>query len=207
MTVYVESNFVVEHALQQEEYESCDRIVRLASRGSIELVIPAFSLAEPHLAIAGKEKVRNRLSHDLRTHLAELGRSRRHREIPARFENLASVLIASARGERDGLRETITHLLRCAQIIALDTPVLKLASDVEERYGLSGQDSIVLASVLSDLEARHPRESCFLNRNSKDFDDPGILEGLEALGCRFFPRFGEGLRYISSRLAAEDLSG
>jgi hypothetical protein len=189
MTVYVESNFVLEQALQQEECESCDRIVGLALGGLIELVIPAFSLAEPHLAIAGKEKVRNRLSHDLRTHLAELGRSRRHREVPARFENLASVLIASARGERDGLRETITELLRSAHIIPLDGAVLKLASEAEDRYGLSGQDSIVLASVLSDLEIRHPGESCFLNRNSKDFDDPGVLErcAADAFACLHGP--------------------
>ena len=59
MTVYVESNFVLEQALQQEQSDSCDAIVNLAASGDISLVIPAFSLAEPHQALALKEKTRN----------------------------------------------------------------------------------------------------------------------------------------------------
>ena len=51
MTVYVESNFVLEQALQQEQSESCDSLVRLAEAGDISLVIPAFSLAEPHIPV------------------------------------------------------------------------------------------------------------------------------------------------------------
>src|SRR5947208_12665018 len=97
MTVYVESNFVLEQSLQQEECDSCAEIIDLASQGRIMLAVPAFSLAEPHLAILGKEKARSRLSSDLRRQLFELGRSKPHREVPATFEVLASVLIASAK--------------------------------------------------------------------------------------------------------------
>jgi len=46
MNVYVESNFVLEHALEQEQCESCEELIRLASAGSIRLLVPAFSLAE-----------------------------------------------------------------------------------------------------------------------------------------------------------------
>ena len=73
MTVYVESNFVLEQSLQQEECDSCAEIINLASKGKISLTVPAFSLAEPHVAILGKEKTRNRLSNDLRGQLFELG--------------------------------------------------------------------------------------------------------------------------------------
>ena len=44
MTVYVESNFVLEQSLQQEECDSCARILDLASTGRILLAVPAFSL-------------------------------------------------------------------------------------------------------------------------------------------------------------------
>jgi hypothetical protein len=47
MTAYVESNFVLELPLQQEECEDCSAIVELASQGRLVLVVPAFSLAEP----------------------------------------------------------------------------------------------------------------------------------------------------------------
>ena len=104
MTVYVESNFVLEHSLQEEESDSCRAIIELALAGRISLAIPAFSLAEPHIALSGKERVRSRLSNDLRTHLSEMGRSRPHQEAPANFEPLAALLIGRAHEEREGLR-------------------------------------------------------------------------------------------------------
>jgi hypothetical protein len=56
MNVDVESNFVLEHALEQEDCESCATIIGLAADRHITLVLPAFSLAEPHQAIAGRLK-------------------------------------------------------------------------------------------------------------------------------------------------------
>jgi hypothetical protein len=42
MTVYVESNFVLEQALQQEQCDACDEIQQLAVSGGVSLVVPAF---------------------------------------------------------------------------------------------------------------------------------------------------------------------
>jgi hypothetical protein len=76
MTVYVESNFVLEQSLQQEECDSCAELIDLASKGRILLAAPAFSLAEPHAAILGKEKARFKLSNDLRhTLVSSAGRN------------------------------------------------------------------------------------------------------------------------------------
>jgi hypothetical protein len=200
MTVYVESNFVLEQSLQQEECNSCAEIIDLASKGCIILTVPAFSLAEPHVAISGKEKARSRLSNDLRKQLFELGRSKPHRAVPATFEALASILIASAQLERDALRDTISSLLGAAEGISLDATILKSAADMQAEFRMSGQDAIVLASVLAHLDLHHPPESCFLNRNTKDFDDPDIHERLEASGCKFFGKFEDGLRYVVARI-------
>lgn len=161
MNVYVESNFVLEHALQQEESLSCREIIRLASAGQITLVVPAFSLAEPHQAISVKAKARSRLGGDLRSHLGELARSKPHREIPATFDVLAAVLIESAQLERDGLRQTVSAFLSNAEVIPLDALVLRSAANIEATFGLSGQDAIVLASVFGHLEANRPDQSCF----------------------------------------------
>jgi hypothetical protein len=200
MTVYVESNFVLEQSLQQEECDSCAEIIDLASKGRITLVVPAFSLAELHMAIAGKEKTRTRLGNDLRIQLLELGRSKPHRTVPESFEALSSILIGSAQLERENLRYTIADFLRTADVIALDAVILRSAAEVQIQHGMSAQDAIVLASVLAHLGLHHPPESCFLNRNAKDFDDPYVLERLEALGCKFFAKFEDGLRYVASRV-------
>jgi hypothetical protein len=66
MNVYVESNFVLEQALEQEQCESCDRLIGMASARSLQLVIPAFSLAEPHGTLLNKKNARSRLDNDLR---------------------------------------------------------------------------------------------------------------------------------------------
>ena len=200
MNVYVESNFVLEHALEQEECETCAEIIRLAADHRLILVIPAFSLAEPHQAVTAKAKARSRMGDDLRRHLDELARSKPHRDIPATYDALAAALIASAQFERDGVRRATSELLQSAEVIPLDGPTLRSAAEIEIEYGLSGQDSIVLASVLAHLESTAPAESCFLNRNTKDFDDPDIREKLETLGCRFFPKFAPALAYIRTRI-------
>jgi hypothetical protein len=200
MTVYVESNFVLEQALQQEECDSCAAIIDLASKSLISLTVPAFSLAEPHVAIATKEKARSRLSNDLRNEIFQLGRSKSHRSAPAIFGPLAAVLIERSQLERASLRDAISQLLRAADVIPLNAAILGSAADVQTHYDMSGQDAIVLASVLSHLETHRPSESCFLNRNSKDFDDPNIRERLETFGCKFFAKFEDGLRYIISRI-------
>jgi hypothetical protein len=200
MTVYVESNFVLEHSLQQEECDICNGLMDLASKGRITLAVPAFSLAEPHVAIMGKEKTRSRLGNDLRAQLSELGRSKPHREVPGAFESLAAVLIARAQFERDGLRDTISELLQTADVIALDTTILRSAADLQIEYRMSGQDAIVLSSVLAHIRLHKPPESCFLNRNSKDFGDPDVREELESRGCKFFARFEDGLNYVNARI-------
>ena len=104
-------------------------------------------------------------------------------------------------GQRKSLRDTISELLRTADVIALDRSILKSAAEIQIQYGMSGQDAVVLASVINHPETHRPAESCFLNRNSKDFDDPDIRERVEeAFGCRFFAKFEDGLRYVVSRL-------
>lgn len=198
--MYVESNFVLEHALEQEECDSCSEIIQLASQGRITLLIPAFSLAEPHQAIASKAKARSRLSAELSAQLGELGRSKPHRDMPSTFGVLPVALIERAQFEREGIRRTLTELISTAQIIPLDSATIHSAMRIEDEYALSGQDAIVLASVLAHLETTKPEESYFLNRNSRDFDDPDVRERLDALNCQFFAQFAPALARISARL-------
>lgn len=200
MTAYVESNFVLELALQQEESETCGAIVELASQGRIVLAVPAFSLAEPHVAIASKEKARNQLRRDLDSQVRDLARSRQHHTVPTDFAAFAAVLADSAQFERDGVRNAVSILLERAELIALDAVILKSALDIQAEFAISGQDSIVLASVLAHLSTHRPRQSCFLNRNTKDFDDPYIRKKLDDLGCKFFGKFGQALSYIHAQI-------
>lgn len=145
MTVYVESNFVLEQALQQE-------------------------------------------------------RSKPYRGAPSDFSELITILIQSADQERDGLQRAVAGLVQTAEIIPLDGGVITDAGNLQSTFAMSGQDAIVFAAVLRHLEQTTPTESCFLNRNTKDFDDPDVQERLDRLGCRFFGRFDDGCKFVLARL-------
>ena len=74
MNVYVESNFVLEQALEQEQSESCQRLLSLSAASSIHMVIPAFSLVEPYITVMHKGSERSKLGTELQRQLSELGR-------------------------------------------------------------------------------------------------------------------------------------
>jgi predicted nucleic acid-binding protein len=200
MNVYVESNFVLEQALEQEQCDSCEELVRIATTGSIHLVVPAFSLAEPHIALMRRGSERSRLSTELQKQLVELGRSKPYREASSNFSELTALLIRSAERERTGLQHAIDGMLKAAVVIPLDSDLFYQASGIQVAFDMSVQDSIVLASVVRHLTETKPADSCFLNRNTKDFDDPNVREILDEFGCRFFGRFDDGLRYIEAHL-------
>lgn len=166
----------------------------------IHLVIPAFSLAEPHIALMRKQNKRRALSSELQKHLSELGRSRSYREVSGNFNELVGLLNKSADRERAGLQHAMDAMLKTAEVIPLDSDMFHVASDFQGLFDVSVQDSIVLASVVKHLAETKPPESCFLNRNTKDFDDPDLREMLDDLGCRFFGRFDHALQYIAARL-------
>jgi hypothetical protein len=44
--VYVETNFVLELALEQAQHAECEEILRLAESKSVEIALPAFSFVE-----------------------------------------------------------------------------------------------------------------------------------------------------------------
>jgi predicted nucleic acid-binding protein len=200
MNVYVESNFVLEQAFEQEQCESCEQLIRLASNGAIRLIVPAFSLAEAHMAMMRKTNERNKMIAELQRHLSEIGRSKHHREAPENIGDLTGVLIKSAERERAGLERAVSRMLEAAYVIPLGAEILGMASGIQGGLDMSAQDSIVLASIVSHLRETKPLESCHLNRNTKDFDDPIVRDILDEYGCKFFARFDEGVRYIEPRL-------
>ena len=88
MTVYVESNFVLELALLQEQHESCDRVVSLASENRVRLVVPAYSLVEPYETLTRFFKKRQAIGEEVRAELRQLGRSAPYEEQTAALEDL-----------------------------------------------------------------------------------------------------------------------
>lgn len=95
MDVCVDSNFVLEIALPQEQYESCKKIVELCESGKAHLVIPAYSLVEPHETIVRYAKNRTKISNDLATEVKQLSRSKPYQEEIDALQGVTGFLIRS----------------------------------------------------------------------------------------------------------------
>lgn len=100
MIVYVESNFVLELAFLQEEFEACSAIVELSEANKIKLIVPAFSLVEPYEALIRRSRRRTELSRQLSEEGRELSRSRPYSEIAERTSEITSILISSGEEEK-----------------------------------------------------------------------------------------------------------
>lgn len=200
MKIYVESNFVLELAFQQEQFASCEQILQLCEVGSVQLIIPAYSLAEPHEKLSRQAKNRKQLQQALDAEIRQLSRTEFYENRISSIQDIASLLIQSNEEEQQRFRQYRHRILNCAQVIALTNDILAEAATYEDPYDLSPQDALVYTSVIFHLRQHRPVTACFLNRNSKDFDSPDIVDALNKFNCRMIPRFDHGYAFIQSQL-------
>lgn len=202
MNVYVESNFVLEITLLQEQHESCEKIIELCEASKVNLVLPAYSLVEPYETIIRYAKNRAKISNDLATEVKQLSRSKPYQEEIEALQQINAFLVRSQEEERERLRNTVDRLLAVTEIIPLNTQILNESNKYQLAYDLSPQDSIVYASVLQHLNDSSSSVSCFLNRNSKDFDDPDIVDALDKHDCKMLFSFNSGYGYVSNKIGS-----
>lgn len=200
MIVYVESNFVLELAFLQEEYESCQDVLSLAESGEVDLVIPAFSVGEPYEVLIRRANRRTELHRLLTTELRELSRSKPYSDLVREANLINTLLISSGTDEKQRLDEILRRILEVADVITIRASTMKSAIESQQSLNLSPQDSIVYASVLDHLSSADSGPKCFLNRNSRDFDNSDIQDELTRYECQLIPRSEQGLGFIKARL-------
>lgn len=197
MRVYVETNFILELVLVQEESAACEALLSLAEAQQILLAVPSFCFVEPYTTLRGRAAAREHLGNQLRRELREIARTSRHADV-IRSE-LPTVLVKSAEEAQQRLYEVTKRLVGLVAVLPLEAPTLQEADRLRQECGLAYPDAIVLACVRLD-----PRlgdgETCFLNRNTKDFDDPNIVADLGRQRCKVLPGFTRGLAYIRHHL-------
>lgn len=201
MIAYVESNFVLELALLQEQHESGEAILALCEAGKVRLAIPAYSLAEPFDTLARRHRQRTLMKDELDRELRQLARTATLRQQLESFQDITSLLIDSAEEEARRLMEVRSRLLRVAEVIPLDSSICLAAAEHQAQHGFSPQDALIYATVLSHLSRWSPSRSCFLNKDSRGFNDPDILAEMAPQGCKLLTRFDHGLQYILRSIA------
>ncbi len=197
MNVYVESNFVLELAFLQEQSESCNEILGLSSAKRVQLVVPAYSLAEPYETLARRQTRRLRKKEELDAELRDISRTAIYAH---RFGELTALMIKIVDVEAQRLEEIRTHLEKTAIIIPLNTSVLAESKQYQRACGFSPQDAFVYSSILLHQKKFPSKRSCFLNRNSNNFDGQNIVDQLGSYNCKRLPRFDAGYRFICKAL-------
>ncbi len=199
MNIYVETNFVLELAFEQEQYASCEQILQLCEVEQSKLVIPAYSLAEPHEKLNRQASSRRNLQKLLNDELRQISRTTSYANRIKSIQDINSLIVQSNKEEWQRFVQYRDRLLSTGEIISLTTDILREAASCENNYDLRAQDAIVYASVIKHLQHDQPKQACFLNRNSKDFDSPDIVNELNRLNCRMIFRFDDGYSFIQSQ--------
>ncbi|MFZ0887803.1 MAG: PIN domain-containing protein [Candidatus Binataceae bacterium] len=198
--LYVESNFALELALRQEHHQACEEILSFCETRDETVVFPAFCVLEAHYALVEKRRRRTHFKKDFDAERTQLLRSSRYKDRARHLDAVSRFLIASVEEEDRDFRAVIERLLRAARLMPLDLEVLRFAATLRDSFDLELPDSIVLASVLGDLEASSGA-SCFVTRDKKDFVNPGIQALLAAKDCKALFDFEHGRDYLLGRNA------
>jgi predicted nucleic acid-binding protein len=199
VNVYVETNFVLELVFEQEQLTSCEQILALCESGKAHLIIPAYCLAEPHEKLTRQARSRRELQQNLDAELRQLSRTASYATRIISIQNIAGLLVQSNEEEKQRFIHYRSRISDIAEIIPLTLDILKDAATYEAPYDLTPQDALVYASVITHLRLNKPPISCFLNRNSKDFDNPDIVDELSQNNCTMIPRFDHGYGFIQAR--------
>lgn len=200
MNIYVETNFVLELAFEQEQCASCEQILLLCEAGQAKLIIPAYSLAEPHEKLSRQARSRRDLQQLLEAELRQLSRTASYASRIESIQDIASLMVQSNEEERQRFGQYRERLIKTGDVIALTAEILTKAASCETTYDLRPQDALVYTSAISHLQHDQPQQACFLNRNSKDFDSPDIVDELNQFNCRMIPRFDGGYSFLRSQL-------
>ena len=206
MIVYVETNFLIELALLQEEHAEAQALLDVAKGNTnVELVLPAYSLGEVHEAAERKWRERKKLHKQMRQQLEQVERSKPYAAKARMLRREATLLLVeSGEEQKRRLDSVIQEVLGVARILPLDMGTLKKALVFQKSRGLSPQDSLVYASVMSDLQKVPERErgvpSCFVTTDAKHFSAEDIQNGdLGGRGCKLLSTFGAGLGFVRSQ--------
>ena len=201
MIVYVESNFVLELALVQEQHETCDRILRVCEAGVSRLVLPAFSMMEPLETLRRHEVTRRRAKNALEDEMKQLARTAIYQERLRDIEPVLELLVQSSDEDLQRLTSVRSRLLACAELIPLESSILAQAEEHQGDYDLSPQDAVVYASVLA-----HRRISdgpgCLVTRD-RDFKDQRIKRELRSYNCKLLSNFETGYQFLRGLYSEE----
>ncbi len=200
MNIYVETNFILEIALLQEQRADCEQILTLCNTLDAKLLVPGYCLIEPYETLIRRQRNRTKLKEQLDKELEQISRTETNRESLSEFGNVTEILLKSAQDDSIRFDAVSERMLQVAEVISLNSGVLVSSEKYRHKYRLSPQDSIVYASILSDLSKHQSSKNFFISRDRK-FSDQDIVEELQSYNCIQLSNFGHAYDAIRHSLS------
>ncbi|MEZ4732123.1 MAG: PIN domain-containing protein [Caldilineaceae bacterium] len=201
MNVYVETNFFLELVFEQEQQQWCEYLLAFAEAKKIRLLLPAYCLIEPLDKLTRQSQTRNELQRTLNAEVRQLSRTASYTARISQIQDVANLFLQSIVDEQQRFYQYLVRINQAAEIIPLTAEVVLEGKRSEDLYDLGTQDAIIYASIMAHLRQQNQAQSCFLNRNSRDFNVPNILQELNQYNCRMIPLFDQGYQFIHTRVA------
>ena len=151
MNIYVETNFILELVYKQEQYAICEKILEICESKKANLIIPAYSLLEPHEKLIRQANEHLKLQELFNTELRELSLTKSYQNRLDSIENMRSLIVQSNQEISENFAKYRESLLKIAEIIPLNDDILFQSASAEENYNLSPQDALVYTSVFTHL--------------------------------------------------------
>lgn len=211
MIVYVETNFILELAFEQNQDQAVDEIIKLAERDKINLAFPGFSISESLSKVTRQSRDREEFRKSLVKELQKLRESRSYQQSVRDLDPALELLQNVISKEPDRLISVLEQVLQVGTLLELDSSSFSQAQAYKVQLGTSIEDSIIYSAIISDLKYRPRKETkLFLSKDAKAFggkkdkkkaDVYQLIEvELESYGCKYIPGFKDGLGYIESEL-------
>lgn len=204
MNVFVESNFLLEIAFQQEQHAACERILAGAVAGRYRLHVPQYALTEVFQTLHRRAAERTDYQQYFQ---GQIDQHRREAAFDAaeidQLVRLLNDLLTTRTATQAG------RLFSLAQRLAVEAPgppltaaVLLEAPILQAAHGLGVQDALIYASVLAGLHALPRGPKLFITRNDNDFRKPAIIEELRGLDCKLLANFKGAADMLNSGKAS-----
>jgi len=173
--VYVETNFLLELALDREQAHSCRQLLDWSHDNWIEMRVPVYALAEGQSALVGLRTGRLKVIESLRSQARDLARMTRSETLARMCKEAAEALSASNEVDHASLNEVMREVGGTASFIPLSKAAVELAEIVRRQGAVKGHgDLMIFASILEDLSERGwtgtPDSALFVTRD-QDFGD------------------------------------
>jgi uncharacterized protein with PIN domain len=196
MIVILETTFIVEVVLEQDEADACEKILSEAS-DAIRLVLPAFSIAEAGMMLERRRgERRDFIDHELARHSKDVSRSKVLARYSRTLGDLEKELFTAQAAEAHRFSDFCS---RRFETVDLSEQILMDAINFRS-MGIMERlpDAIVLGSVLAFLDAmKFPSSEaiCFVTRDAA-FGARHVNELLRGFGCKYLGSFNAALGWI-----------